>query len=63
MKKEAIEFIKKHINVNIESLKDEDILSENGIDSLHVVVIAMEIEKELNIEIPYTQLENCKTFK
>ena len=49
--------------VDISNLKEDDSLSELGLDSLDLVETMIEIEEELGVEFTSEEIANLKTLK
>ena len=49
--------------IDISNLKEDDCLSELGLDSLDLVETMIEIEEELGIEFTSEEIANLKTLK
>ena len=49
--------------VDITSLKEDDLLTSLGLDSLDLVEVALEIEEKLNIEFTSEEITELKTLK
>ena len=49
--------------IDISNLKEDDRLSELGLDSLDLVETMIEIEEELGIEFTSEEIANLKTLK
>lgn len=49
--------------IDISNLKEDDSLSELGLDSLDLVETMIEIEEELQIEFTSEEIANLKTLK
>ena len=49
--------------VDISSLKEDDLLTSLGLDSLDLVEVALEIEEKLNIEFTSEEITELKTLK
>ena len=49
--------------VDISSVKEDDLLTSLGLDSLDLVEVALEIEEKLNIEFTSEEITELKTLK
>lgn len=50
------------IDHDMDLINDDELITNIGLDSLHIVEIAMEIEKHKNIVISDIYLEQCSTW-
>ncbi|MCR4911405.1 MAG: acyl carrier protein [Bacilli bacterium] len=61
IKNEVSKIIAKRVDIS--NLKEEDNLSELGLDSLDLVEVMLEIEEVFGIEFSSDEIEGCKTLK
>jgi len=61
-KTRVFEIISENLEVNLELIKEDSLLKEDlGADSLHEVELTIEFEREFDIDIPDSDIENVKT--
>ena len=60
-----IEVVKRILSekIDVSSLKEDDNLTELGLDSLDLVEIMIQIEEELGMEFTSEEIANLKTLK